>query len=158
MDGLLLPKYWLSVHRCQIEIQRQSFGGKRNFISLPGKAGQNRLMPWKIVSPLGEDSEKFYSNGSKRVWSAPGHSSNGLVLGVSIINLQVQLVWGLQACGQHNIINPEFLPPGGGFSIYRISQRCCTHPFLGNQDLASRLYGCFSWVFVSLLSCILSLP
>ena len=43
------------------------------------------------VSQLGEDSEKFYSNCSKRAWSACGHSSDWLVVklvGISIINLQ----------------------------------------------------------------------
>ena len=36
-----LPEYWLSVHQCQTEIRRQSYGGERKngFISLPGKEG-----------------------------------------------------------------------------------------------------------------------
>ena len=35
----LLPKSWLSMHQCQTEIWRQSYGGRRksDFIILPGK-------------------------------------------------------------------------------------------------------------------------
>lgn len=50
------------------------------------------------MSQLRENNEKFYSNCSKGEWSARGYSSDGLVVRsveVSIINLQVQLVWGL---------------------------------------------------------------
>ena len=55
---------------------------KNIFIAFPGKGGHSGLMhsklcvigllPRKTVSPLGEGSEKFYSNVSKRAWSAHG--------------------------------------------------------------------------------------
>ena len=40
---------------------------KNSFIALPGKGGHSGRMPLNHVSPLGEDSEKFYSSCSKRV-------------------------------------------------------------------------------------------
>ena len=40
---------------------------KDSFITLPGKGGHRRFLSQKTLSPLAEDSEKFYSNGSKRV-------------------------------------------------------------------------------------------
>ena len=50
-------------------------------------------------------------------------------VGVHDVSLQVQQVWGLQACGQHTILN--LLPPGGGFSICRVTQRyCCVYPLM----------------------------
>ena len=53
---------------------------KDSFITLPGK-GEIRWAPASknCVPPLGEDSEKFYSNESKRAKSARGHSY-GLVV------------------------------------------------------------------------------
>ena len=39
---------------------------KDSFITLPGKGGHGGLLPRKTVSPLGEDSGKFYSNCSRR--------------------------------------------------------------------------------------------
>ena len=39
---------------------------KNSCIALPGKGRHSGLLTQKTVSPLGEDSEKFYSNGSKR--------------------------------------------------------------------------------------------
>ena len=69
---------------------------KDSFITLPGKRGTTEgECPQNHVSQLGEDSGTFYCKCSKRVWSARGHSSDGLVVrwvGVSINNLQVQLV------------------------------------------------------------------
>ena len=60
--------------------------------------------------------------------------------GVIIINLHIQLVWGLQAGGQPIIINHQLLPPGGGFSIWRTTQRYCyVYPLMRNQDPAPRL-------------------
>ena len=54
---------------------------KNSFIGFPDKEGHNGLMPSKpCIPPLGEDSEKFYSNCSKRAWSARGHSSDWLVV------------------------------------------------------------------------------
>ena len=54
--------------------------------------GMQGFLPWKTVSQIGEDSEKFYSNDAKRAWSTRGHSSDGLVIEwvrVSIIKLRV---------------------------------------------------------------------
>ena len=34
-------------------------------------------------------------------------------MGVSLINLQVQWVWDLRACGQHTIMNRQLLPLEG---------------------------------------------
>ena len=40
---------------------------KHSFIALPGKGGHSGLIPSKpCVPPLGEDSEKFYSNCSEQ--------------------------------------------------------------------------------------------
>ena len=59
---------------------------------------------------------------------------------VIIINPHIQLVWGLQAGGQPTIINHQLLPPGGGFSIWRTTERYCyEYPLMRNQDLAPRL-------------------
>ena len=75
--------------------------------------------------------------------------------GVIIINPCIQLVWGLQAGGQPTIINHQLLPPGGGFSIWRTTQRYCyVYPLMRNQDFAPGS----SWLFVSLWSRIPSLP
>ena len=42
-------------------------GEQDNFVTFPDKGGHSGLMPSKpCVPPLGEDSEKFYSNCSKR--------------------------------------------------------------------------------------------
>ena len=49
--------------------------GKDSFITLPGKAGTQQASALREeVSLWGEDSEKVYSIGSKRAWSAQGHS------------------------------------------------------------------------------------
>ena len=66
---------------------------KNSFIALPGEGGHNRLQPSKLCILTWRGSEKFYSNGSKRVLSVCGHSSGWLVVrqvGVSIIGF---LVW-----------------------------------------------------------------
>ena len=48
--------------------------------------------------------------------------------------------WGLHVCGQCTIINHLLLPPGGGFSICKISQSYCwMYPLMVNQSLAPRL-------------------
>ena len=91
---------------------------KNSFIAFPAKGDTAGSYPQNHESPLGEDSEKFRSNCPKRTWSVCGHSSDGLVVswvGVNIINLQVQLVWGLHACGWHTLdnINCYLLSPVG---------------------------------------------
>ena len=49
--------------------------GKDSFITLPGEEGTQWASALREeVSLCGEDSEKVYSIGSKRVWSALGHS------------------------------------------------------------------------------------
>ena len=50
----LLPKSWLSVHPCQTETQKQSYGGevKSGFITLPGKGEQSRLVPQELILML----------------------------------------------------------------------------------------------------------
>ena len=91
---------------------------KDSFIALPGTEGKTGSCPQNHVSQLRKDREKFCSNFSKRAWSARGHSSDGLVVrevGVSIISLQVQLVWGLHACGQLTISNFSHLE---GVSVF----------------------------------------
>ena len=42
-----------SVHWCQVESQRQSFGevGNKNFIALLGTGEHNELIPFKILCP-----------------------------------------------------------------------------------------------------------
>ena len=51
---------------------------KSSVIALPSKGGHSGLMPSECVSQLGEGSKKFYTNGSKRAWSAHGLSFDGL--------------------------------------------------------------------------------
>ena len=54
--------------------------GKESFITLPGKGGRQWASALREeVSLCGEDSEKVYSIGSKRVWSTLGRSE-GLVV------------------------------------------------------------------------------
>ena len=53
---------------------------KNSFIALPGKGVHSWLMPSKLCVPTWRGSEEFSSNGSKRAWSARGHSSDGLVV------------------------------------------------------------------------------
>ena len=66
-------------------------------------------------------------------------------VGVHDVNLQVQRVWGLQACGQHTILN--LLPPGGGFSICRVTQRYCVYPLMWEMGPCPRAaLDCFSLV------------
>lgn len=43
------------------EVEMDSF-----IITMLGKGGPSGLLPQNYVSLLGEDSEKFYGNGSKR--------------------------------------------------------------------------------------------
>ena len=58
----------------------------------------------------------------------------------AIINLQVQLVWGLHARGQQTTVNHYLLPPGGSFSICRMAQRYCwVYLLMGIQEPAPRL-------------------
>ena len=62
-------------------------------------------------------------------------------MGVDILNLLVPTGLGSTclwaACSQ-------LLPPGGGFSICKTAQRCCSVYLLrGNQDPAPRLHCCF---------------
>ena len=42
--------------------------------------GSQQANALKTVSPLGQDREKSYGSGSKRVWSAHGRSSDRLVM------------------------------------------------------------------------------
>ena len=82
-------------------------------------------------------------------------------VGVHDVNLQVQLVWGLQACGQHAILN--LLPPGGGFSICRVTQRyCCVYPLMWEMGPCPKAaLDCFSLVshaLPSLINSCLDLP
>ena len=80
------------------------------------------LCDWLLTSPLSSESSvcevRWQSTVGKGVeiwrfrstqWSHLGTKPNaGLSLsnvGVSLINLQVQLVWGLHPCGQHTIVN-----------------------------------------------------
>ena len=85
-------------------------------------------------------------------------------MGVSIINLQVQLFWHRHDCGQPTIINCYLIRPGEGFSICRIAQRsCCGYLKMEKQDLALRLLltVCFSLVshhLPSLINNCLNLP
>ena len=72
------------------------------------------------MSPLGKDSEKLYSNGSKRAWSACWHSSEGMVMRwveVSTINLQVPAGLGSTClrAAYHNSLLAS--PSWRGFSI-----------------------------------------
>ena len=75
-------------------------------------------------------------------------------VGVHDVSLQVQQVWGLQACGQHTILN--VLPPGGGFSICRVTQRyCCVYPLMWEMGPCPRAaLDCFSLVLPALPSLI----
>ena len=140
-------KLGFSVQRCQIKCQRQSFGWSREELlyCFASKGWHSGLMPAKPRVASWE-REKFCNNCSKRALSVHGHS-DGLVVrlvGVSIIKLQVQLVWDLHACGRHTIINHLLLPPEGNFSICKIAQRYfCVYPLMGNQDPAPRLCHCF---------------
>ena len=82
--------------------------GKGSLIALPGERGLSGLMPSDPGVPTWGNRKKIYRNCSRRAWLARGHSSDGLevrYVGVSIISLQVQLVWGLHACGKPAIIN-----------------------------------------------------
>lgn len=72
----------------------------------------------KAVSPWGR--KKCYSNCSRGRDPAPGHSWDGLVVrlvGVSIITLQVQLVWGLHTCGRIPLLIALYFFLLEGFSV-----------------------------------------
>ena len=60
-DMRVLPKSWLSVQQCWIEIWSQSFGGKRkcSFVSLPGKREHSRLPPQELCYPLEQVVRSF---------------------------------------------------------------------------------------------------
>ena len=57
----MLPKSWLFVHQCQIEIWRQSYGGERvALLFLPGKRETQLASASRIVSPSQEQRELLY--------------------------------------------------------------------------------------------------
>ena len=81
-------KLSFSVHWCWIESRRQSFGWSRR--GLLYYFARQRGPQWADALKT-MCREKFYSNCSKRVWSAHGHSSDGLAVrsvGVSVNNLR----------------------------------------------------------------------
>ena len=54
---------------------------KDSFTTLPGKGGHSgSCLEKPYVSQLGEGSEEFYRNDSKRAWSARGHFSDWLAV------------------------------------------------------------------------------
>ena len=95
------------------QIKSQSFDWSRkekfyHFARQIRPQGANSL---KTVSPdLERGSKEFYSNGLKRVWSAPGHSSDQLVMryvGVGVTNFWLQLVWSLPM-GSIHLTSPTY--------------------------------------------------
>ena len=67
-------KNWFSVTVC-------GEAGKNSFIALLVKRSHTGLMSSELcVSQPGGDSEKFYSNGSERLWSVCGPPSDWLVV------------------------------------------------------------------------------
>ena len=83
---------------------------------------QLRLMPSKLPVPTWSSSEEIYRDGSKRVWSDGGHSSDWLAVrwvGVNFIYLLVPsglgstCLWA--ACNY-------LLPSGRGFNICKTAQ------------------------------------
>ena len=61
-----MPESWLSVHRCQIEIRRQSYGGERKsgFISLPGREGTQQASTSRTVPPHWGIGRGYIGRGS----------------------------------------------------------------------------------------------
>ena len=102
------------------------------------------------MSLPGGDCEEFYRNGSKRVCSACGHSSDWLVMrqvGVSIRSHLGSTCW-------HYTVT---------FSLVRVSVSSkqlkdgCLYHLRGKQDLALKLHCCFLGLFLHCLP-IPSLP
>ena len=123
---------------------------KKSFTDLPGKVGwcfQN------CVSQPGSGSEEFYSNGSKRPWSAHGHSSDGLVMRFvadSIINLLVPIglrsmcLWAAYSYFSHLV--------EVSVSVKQLKDIVMCIPWEGNQDFPPRLPYCYLIVPPFLLS------
>ena len=149
----MIPKSQFSVHWCWVKSQRQSFGWTRRG-ELCCFAGQRERdiagsCPQNCVSPLGENIERFYSNCSKKTWSAHGHPSDGL------------MVSEVSEGQHHQLSDPTSLgstclwaahhpwsltsPPEGGFSICKITQTYfCVYPLMGNRTLSET----YSWLFL----------
>ena len=68
-----------------------------SFVALPDKGGHRGLMPSRLHAPTWKGNEEFYSNGSKRVWSAHEYPSGSNKSGVYLLVNRRQLAsstWG----------------------------------------------------------------
>ena len=90
-----------------------------------------RLMPSKLPVPTWRGGEETYRNGSKRVWSDGGHSSDWLGVSESAsFTFWFHQVWGLLVCGRQ-VITFSHLE---GVSISAKQLRyCCVYPLRGSQ-------------------------
>ena len=109
---------------------------------MPGKESHSRLMPWTLCPSLEWRVRSFavvvLRGGNQLVdilligwWWGKWESASA--------TFWLQQVWVYVLVG--SIQCPS---TWGGFSIYRIAQRCCyVYPLRENQDLDPRLHHCF---------------
>ena len=79
----MLPKSWLSVHQCQTEIWRQSYGGERvALLFCQAKGEHGRLPPQELCPSLcwvsksrSVLSESLRPHGLYRPWNSPGQNT-----------------------------------------------------------------------------------
>ena len=105
------------------------------------KGGTLGKCPQNCVSPSGGGSKKFYSNGSKRAWSALGHSFDWLVMryvDISIINVLIPGSLGSRACGQHTVNFSHLVRVS--FSANSSKIIFCVYSLRGDQGPAPRLF------------------